>query len=183
MLHRLLLPNRKEAPRKKIRGLKRYFRRVFRGAESFCQDVNLDESSYFAYHHYHPDRFGYGNLNWRMRARHLEAIAFVFATLAQQLNQFDKPHQVWIYLDADAQYDAVYVHSPNPNGDNFPLTLDDAEWGVPEVSGYFEALLPGYHLRAGRWSNSDSYYIYSPDLGVPLERAQPRVERPPSTAI
>lgn len=168
MLQHLLPPNRKEAPRKKIRGLKRYFRRVLARAEA-C-DLDLDEDSWFEYMHEHCDWPGYGNVSWPMRARHLEALAIVFRRCAEQLKAFSKPYQLWIYLDVhQAAYDAVFVHSPNPNRDNFPLVVEGAVWGIEEVSQYFQRMLPGHPLRAGRVGDGDSYYVYSPSIGLSLE--------------
>ncbi|MDF2629689.1 MAG: hypothetical protein K0R39_3520 [Symbiobacteriaceae bacterium] len=161
MLHQLLPPNRKEAPRKKRRGLKRYFRKVIARAEAASLD--LDETSWFDYMHEHPDWYGYGNLGCRMRVRHLEALAIVFRRYAEHLKTWSKPYQLWIYLDArDAAYDAVYVHSPNPHGDDFPWVPDDTVWGIAEVSRHFEKLLPGYRLRAGRYGNADAFV--QPDI-------------------
>lgn len=123
MLHELLPPNRKEAPRKKLRGVRRYFRGVFSKVESFTLDVT--DGVWYDFWHYHPDWYGYGNLNWSMRARHLEALARSFGRFAQQLSQFHEPYQLWIYLDVqDAAQDAVYVHTPNPNRDDFPMVAE-----------------------------------------------------------
>ncbi|HLN60831.1 MAG TPA: ankyrin repeat domain-containing protein, partial [Symbiobacteriaceae bacterium] len=170
MMQRLLRPNRGEAPRKKLRGLRRYFRRVFARAES--ETLELEADHWFDLKHYHADRYGYGNLSWPMRARHLEAMATVFKRYARELSQFEKPYQLWIYLNTrDAGQDAVFVHSPNPQHDDFPVLLDDADWGITEVSRYFEGLLPGFRLRAGRWGNSECYYVYASGVGVPLERS------------
>lgn len=172
MLQYLLPPNRKEALRKKLRGLKQYFRQVFSQADSCRLDVS--DSDWYDFWHYHPDRYGYGNLNWPMRARHSEALAKVFDRYAQQLHEFKKPYQLWIWLDIrNASQDAVFVHSPNPNHDDFPLVVDGAEWGISEVSQHFEGLLPGYRLRAGRFGESDSYFVYCPDVGLSIERANP----------
>lgn len=152
--------------------MKRYFRSVFRQAESYTLDVG--QCSWFDYMHYHPDRWGYGNLGWRMRARHLEALAKVFDRFARELSRFERPYQLWIYLDVhDASYDAVFIHSPNPNHGNFPMVLEHVEWGIDEVSTYFESLLRGHRLRAGRWGDSNSYYVYSPDVGVSLAKGTP----------
>lgn len=163
MLAHLLPPTRREAPRKKLRGKKRYFRRVCARAEALSLSVG-DEDWYDLWH-YHPDWYGYGNRSWAMRARHLEAVAY--AQCARQLSRFSQPYQLWIYLDAhDASQDAVYVHSPNPNRSNFPLVFDGAEWGVSEVAQFFADLLPGYRLMAARLPGG--YLVCSPDVGLPL---------------
>lgn len=171
MLHRLLPPNRKEAPRKKLRGIKRYFRRLFSKVEALELDVS--EGAWYNFWHYHPDWYGYGNLNWPMRARHLEALAKAFGRFAQQLATSSRPYQLWIYLDAnDSSQDAVYIHTPNPHSE-FPRVMEWADWGCSEVSEYFEALLPGIRLRAGRWKSAE-YYLYATDIGIALEEKEGR---------
>jgi hypothetical protein len=71
----------------------------------------------------------------------------------------------------DAAFDAVFIHTPNPHGDNFPKVFEGAEWGVLDLSRFFEALLPGYRLCAGTVARDGEryYFVYSPDHGVPLE--------------
>lgn len=171
MLHKRLPTNHQAAPRKRLRGLRGYFRGVFKAAASFHLDVSDD--AWYDYWHYHPDREGYGNLNRRMRAQHIEALSLLFGRFTRQLCQYSRPYQLWIYLDVhDAALDAVYVHSPNPNEDDFPLVADCVEWGLVDVSAYFERLLPEYRIRAGWWGNS-GLYVYSPDIGVSLEEAKP----------
>lgn len=98
-------------------------------------------------------------------------LAKVYSKFAQQLTQLNKPYQLWILLDCrDASQDAVYVHTPNPNADNFPLLLDSVEWGIGDLSRYFEDMLPGCHLRAGRMGGSGPYLLYSPEYGIALEK-------------
>jgi len=42
-----------------------------------------------------------------------------------------QPWQSWLVIEQDApREDAVYLHTPNPNQDNFPYTFEDVEWGV-----------------------------------------------------
>jgi hypothetical protein len=42
---------------------------------------------------------------------------------------FDKPYQSWLFLDEDdAGQDAVFIHIPNPNKDNFTLKIEKLNW-------------------------------------------------------
>jgi hypothetical protein len=42
-----------------------------------------------------------------------------------------RPWQSWILVDLDNPLeDSVYLHTPNPNRDNFPYPFDEVTWGA-----------------------------------------------------
>ncbi len=92
MIQDLLPPNPRMVPKKKLRGRKRYVRKVLKIAANY--DLETTKSDWYDGWHYHPDRHGYGNLGWRMRAPHLEALATAFVRWAEQLVHFHKPYQL-----------------------------------------------------------------------------------------
>ncbi len=68
---------------------------------------------------------------------------------------------------SDAAYDALYVHSANPNHEHFPYLPKDATWGHPDIEGLFAPL----RMRACLYScegNTDSCG-YASGVGLPLE--------------
>ena len=76
----------------------------------------------------------------------------------------------------DAGQDATYLHTPNPNNDNFPMKLDPVEWGQPRIENVFAELMPEYKMRVGKhpWTDPDeglrvSYIAYCPEVGLALE--------------
>jgi hypothetical protein len=170
MIHQLLPPNPNAAPKKKLRGRGRYIRKML--TEATTQRVGAGHSEWYDQWHYHADWDGYGNLGWPLRETILRALATAFDRFAKQLPELNKLYQIWIYMNAgDSGQDAVFVHTPNPNQSEFPLVFDEATWGVPALSNYFEGLLPGYRIRAGtqKWMGADIYFVYSPDVGIALE--------------
>ena len=169
-VHKLFLPNPSEAPTKKLRGGRGYFRSLRRGLA--FPHLDFSDGTWFDDWHDHIDWEGYGNLSWRMRRQHLELSAMAFESLDQRLATIDMPYQLWLMLAAaDSSEDAVFVHTPNPNAENFPKVFGEAEWGLPALSDLFDELLPGYGFRAGGsvWEGTQYYFVYSPQHGVPIE--------------
>ena len=75
---------------------------------------------------------GCGNLGWRERREHLAALFMSFTRLLAETSDWSTPHQVWLVIDArDGASDAVYLHTPNPNADNFPNRFPGVEWDAP----------------------------------------------------
>jgi hypothetical protein len=132
--------------------------------------------------HYHADWHGWGNLSWKYRRRYLEALVIVFRRIASLGPQLSTPFQSWIMLsDDDAGGDATFLHTPNANGTPFPAVIGPVEWGRKLPEAGFERLLPEHSLRIGRveWKDASegaparlrrSWVVYSPAVGVPLER-------------
>ncbi|MBV9774222.1 MAG: hypothetical protein JO040_09755 [Gemmatimonadetes bacterium] len=81
--------------------------------------------------HWHVDSRGMGNLSWRSRRAHLSAVFTMYERLLAQTREWEEPHQCWLLIDAtDSSYDAVFLHTPNPNRDNFPLDFSWVTWDV-----------------------------------------------------
>lgn len=174
-----LLPSHPSKPRggnrpgrRKIRGQKRYYRRIMQKAQEFVPGLAPDHR--YDYWHYHADWPGYGNLSWKHRKTHLAAYCEVFKTFVRLTVDYALPFQLWLYLDVeDSGQDAVYFHTPNPNrdGNHFPDKISEVQWGLPILEKYLSELL-GMPLRAGKSKYSgrqSSHIICSPAHGEPLE--------------
>lgn len=112
--------SRAHAPRKKLRGKERFFRKVKRDAEDFR--VPADPGDWRDFWHYHADWDGYGNLGWSYRRRFVAALATGFRAIATTRQSLGAPYQVWILLDGDdAGQDATFFHTPNPQPRWIPL--------------------------------------------------------------
>jgi hypothetical protein len=56
----------------------------------------------------------------------------MFRRLLSETRDWPTPHQVWLLIDAyDGSADAVYLHTSNPNQQNFPNPFDDLDWTAP----------------------------------------------------
>jgi hypothetical protein len=178
-----LIRTTSRAPRWRLRGKRRYFRRIQREAQKF--DLDLGPDSWWDLSHYHADWYGWGNAGWRYRRQHIQALARVFSTIAGRAEEFPIPFQSWIYLSCEnAGVDATYLHSPNKNNSPFPFRPDRLDWENSRTSkllAYFQELMPRLSLRVGEARTIDdshqpggkvaAYFIFSPQIGVPLDDA------------
>ena len=118
-------------PKRRVRGRRRYYRALRREAETFA----ATPSGWYDYMHWHVDWPGMGNLRWRERREHLAALFTTFRRLLAETAGWSTPHQVWLQIDAfDSAQDAVYLHTPNPNAENYPNTFEGTAWDaeIPE---------------------------------------------------
>lgn len=143
------------APRKRFRHRRRYYRRLEREAAEF----RVDTGDWFDYFHTHPDWQGDGNRGARDRRRHLAAGFTIFRNLLRQARDCGRPMQVFMSIDAmDSSQDAVYVHTPNPNRDNYPPRFENVSWNVPAPVVLREFLTePDWQL--GRVNRSPAVYL------------------------
>jgi hypothetical protein len=115
-------------PARKVRGRRRYYRTLRREAETFA----VNPSGWYDYMHWHADWPGLGNIRWRERREHLTALFTMFHRLLGETKDWSTPHQVWLQVDAfDSSQDAVYLHTPNPNAENFPNAFVGMIWEAP----------------------------------------------------
>lgn len=162
------------APRKKLRGRRRYFDRVQRTAQALCLDV--ESWTGCNYWHYHADWPGWGNLGWRHRLPHVRALCTVFQKIADARDRFASPFQTWIAIrEEDAGQDATFIHSPNAAG-TFPFHPKDVEVEASALAPCFRQLLPKLDLRVG-WSRVPddgestwftTHWVWAQGVGVPL---------------
>lgn len=103
----------------------------------------------------------------------------MFRTIAARSAQLHTPFQSWIFLSGlDAGYDATYLHSPNPNAQNFPLSLPDLRFdsrATLQVAARLDPLFPG--IRVGELCYPDpegsgrtvrDFFVVSDRVGLPL---------------
>lgn len=133
-------------PWRKKRGKRRYYRTLARDAADFGEEL----SGWYDLMHWHVDWDGIGNLSWRSRRAHLAALFTTYERLLAQLDGWSEPHQCWVHIDpADSSFDAVYLHTKNPNRDNFPLSFEWVEWDAEIPERLHEFVTPG-SLQFGR---------------------------------
>ncbi|WP_005031391.1 hypothetical protein [Holophaga foetida] len=171
-----------KGPSRKIRGLRRYFSKLIKDAERFTLDPNPED--WWDFWHYHSDWFGLGNVSLRSRTEHLKALLIVLNRIFEVQHRFPTQLQAWLILNCqDASQDAVFLHTPNVNGTVFPVHYPEIEWGIPDLDSVLAKLAPNIQFQVGRASGVDaseeppqywsSFFIFRPDLGVPLNSPQP----------
>jgi len=74
------------------------------------------------YSHQHFDWEGFGDRTWRDRRRHLAVLLTAFRRAQVELSRFPGEYQLFASITpGDSGGDAVYVHTPNPNGTPYPM--------------------------------------------------------------
>ena len=69
------------------------------------------------------------------------------------------PIQAWAQLCENTGYTAVYLHSPNPGGSEFPYAFEDVEWGVAEPEEVRGLIKPSHELGLQVWWGEKTYVI------------------------
>jgi hypothetical protein len=106
-------------------------------------------SDWFDLWHWHPafERDGLtGSDENRNRLRSLFA---AWSHVENAAGQLARPWQAWLVIDcSDPEQDAVYLHTPNPNRDNFPYLFEGVTWGIRPPEGLAE-FMAGSGLEVG----------------------------------
>lgn len=157
---------------KKFRGKRRYFRNLQELENVQTSYITLDKDAWFDFWHTHLDFEGIGNIRLKFRREHVKAHLNFYKSLLVQMDSIKKTYQSWVYIHMDdAGQDAVYIHTPNPNSDNFPYENDDIDWGcsVPE---FLNDLVDLNTYRVGFLNSpyEQAYYIQAKSYGVPLQK-------------
>jgi hypothetical protein len=119
-------------PHKKLRGARRYFRKLQAWPESV--HVKLGGSGWYALWHQHPDFYGWSMRDGRARRAHLKVLFAAFRGVLREVEASPEPGQVFVTVNTgDSRGDALYVHTPNPNAKNYPFDFPGYTWDVGEV--------------------------------------------------
>ncbi len=88
-------------------------------------------AEWFDLWHTHSDWNGAGNRDPESRRVCLRALFSLWADAELLAEPLSCSWQSWLVIDPeDSGQDAVYLHTPNPNRDNFPYAFDGVAWGV-----------------------------------------------------
>lgn len=92
----------------------------------------MDKKKWCDLHHEHFDWEGRGNASRAHRIKHLNALLRALRRARTELAAYGQPHQVFAYVDLEnSANDALYVHTPNPNGTEFPTPIESMSAPVP----------------------------------------------------
>jgi hypothetical protein len=124
-----------------------------------ASEPRLPASEWFDLWHWHPapvHNATPGLDAWRERLRPLFA---AWGRIEDAASRLTCPSQTWLVIDlAEPGQDAVYLHTPNPNCDNFPYPFAGVTWGAEPPEGLAE-FVAGSVLEVGR-SEYDGFLLY-----------------------
>lgn len=142
-------------------------------SETKMTDLDLDfsggQNSWFDLWHTHVDWEGQGNRNWKLRQVYLNQLIELFTELKRELKQYPKDYQLWIIIDEqDSAEDAVYIHSKNPNEDNFPLVVEDITPNIKNKK--LKTFINSLDLTVVQVDTMEEklFYLFDKKVGIPL---------------
>ena len=138
------------------------------------KELNLDFSggpkSWFDLWHTHVDRDRKGNKDWGTREKYLRQLLSTFDDIKLKLKDYPKDFQVWIMIDEnDSGEDCVYIHTKNPNADNFPIKVKaDNKNNIKDkkLKDFIDSL--DFERVRVKTSEGDIYYLFNKDTGISL---------------
>ncbi len=138
------------------------------------RELNLDFSggpkSWFDLWHTHIDWDGKGNRDWKTRRKYLEKLLDTFGQLKLKLKTYPHDFQLWIMIDEnDSGGDCIYIHTKNPNADNFPIKVATDNRNLIKDKDFKEFVdsLGFERVRVGT-SEGDVYYLFDNVTGISL---------------
>lgn len=126
-----MMKTRETSPwRKRFRGAKRYYLKVHRKARGFS--FPLGEADWYDMHHVHFDFSGHGRRSVKHHREHLRALFIAFRRVRADTRLSSRPVQVFVSISPVCwpELDALYIHTPNPNGTAFPYGFSGVMWDV-----------------------------------------------------
>ena len=151
---------------KKFRGKKRYFRNLWREVNNV--NLKLDDEYWFDLWHTHLDFWGRGKLGSKIRKEHITAHLALYNNILNQLEHFKKPYQTWVSISENEPcMDAVFIHSVNPNNDNFPLEISNLKRNCT-LPDRFKNLIDVDKFDIAYDENDCTYIIQSKKQGIKL---------------
>ena len=120
--------------------------------------------------HTHVDWDGKGNHDWKTRKKYLNQLLETFDQLKLKLRTYPHDFQLWIMIDEnESGDDCVYIHTKNPNADNFPIkvTADNKNAIKDNDLKEFVDSLDFERVRV-KTSDGDIYYLFDNGTGISL---------------
>lgn len=140
------------------------------------QQIKLDFSggpkSWFDLWHTHVDWDGEGNGDWEKRKQFINELLNLYEEYKIKLKEYPLDFQLWITIDdSDSGQDAVYIHSKNPNSDNFPINVPGNS-KIRTQNKELKVFLKNSSLEIIKYEpedgSGDIYYLYDKKIGIKL---------------
>jgi len=112
---------------------RRYEKRINRYWASIVKELDqvfesIDTDSWFDYWHTHPDWRGKGNSKPENKVRVIE-LTYQYLIVAESLMKHrNASAQCFAIIHEDTADNAIYIHTENPNGTDFPFDFERVEW-------------------------------------------------------
>lgn len=160
----------------KKRGLKRYFRNLYKlnFAEKIIAGLRSGNTEY-DYEHIHLD--GYPLIKWTEIKQHLDVLFAQLNVFKLNSEKICFPFQVWGYICFQRNFGCqivLYVHTPNNDFDDFPMTFTNVSefptMNLKELLDYLESRMKnGYEIRYSKNCDGEpEIFIAIKNVGLPI---------------
>jgi hypothetical protein len=122
---------------RKIRGLRRYYMNLpVQNELDKLTSLNFSRTNvWFDNWHYHFDNYGFGNKSFKSRKPHLDKMIRHFDLFQIEMSKIQSDYQLYmVILDFSSNYDALYLHTENPNNSKFPWKYSEGNFNLQEKS-------------------------------------------------
>jgi hypothetical protein len=157
---------------KRHRGLKRYYKNLQTKNNSWSGLNFTDpDKAWFDLWHTHFDWRGYGNDSFKRRKPHLDKLFKHFDLLADRAKYLKTDYQIWAtLLDFDSYSDALFLHTPNPNQDNFPWTLKGLSKSTTLTNKALDDYINSLNGYEKLYGQADEAFclLYKKNVGLPF---------------
>lgn len=121
-------------------------------------------ADWFDLWHTHVDWRGEGNSKPDVRRECLRVLFDVWPQVEVLAAQRTGPWQSWVVINvADSGQDAVYLHTPNPQRDNFPYQFKDVTWCVDPPPWLAEFLPDEIEVGRSEFEGATLYWVRRPN--------------------
>ncbi|MBF0598405.1 hypothetical protein [Faecalibacter rhinopitheci] len=130
-------------------------------------DFSGGPNSWFDFWHTHVDWDGEGNKNFKIRLNYLQELLKLYENIKKELNLYPNNYQIWIVIDEkDSSEDAVYIHTKNPNNENFPLKIDNTKiWKTDNEDLSNFILQTGLEIIEVEYYDGKGFYLFDKNIG------------------
>jgi hypothetical protein len=180
---------------RKQRGLKRYYQNLgtkidldgidrldfdspHSWFDNWYSNFNLkpygNNEAWFYNWHLHFDRKGFGNYSFKARKPHLDMLFRHFNILAEKTKDLKTNFRLYtVLLDYDSSSDALFLHPPKPDDNQFPFKISDLQLTTTLTNKSLNAYidnLDGYERRYGK-AGEAFCLIFKKNVGQPFGKA------------
>lgn len=133
-------------------------------------DFSGGKNSWFDLWHVHSVENGKIHKSWNSRKYYLKKLINTYKLLKNKLKKYPKDFQLFIFIDETNIFeDSVYIHTHNPNENNFPLKLNyksNKNLKNKEFRNYINKL--DFDIITAESKKGVYLYLYDKTVGIPI---------------
>jgi hypothetical protein len=129
-------------------------------------DFTGGTNSWFDFWHTHIDWNGEGNKSFEIRHKYLLELLSEFEKIKSELKKYPNDFQTWIVIDeTDSSEDAIYIHTKNPNEENFPLKMENKKWECENKNLSKFMIKTGLKIVEVKYFDGKGFYLFDEKFG------------------